>query len=118
MKKSIEIFEKLGASATVQLIKQNMRNSGIKSIPKGPRQSTKENFGGLTTRQLEVLKLVANGMSNLQIADNLYISAKTVDHHISAIFSKLNLHSRIEAAIFLQSNFANQNFPNIGNASQ
>ncbi|HCY77624.1 MAG TPA: hypothetical protein DHV28_17060 [Ignavibacteriales bacterium] len=118
MKKSIEIFEKLGASATVQLIKQNMRNSGIKSIPKGPRQSTKENFGGLTTRQLEVLKLVANGMSNLQIADNLYISAKTVDHHISAIFSKLNLHSRIEAAIYLQANFANQNFPNIGNASQ
>ncbi len=104
MKKAIEIFEKLGASATVLLIKQKMRSSGIKRIPKGPRQSTKENFAGLTTRQLEVLKLVAHGKSNSEIADNLYISAKTVDHHVSAIFSKLNIHSRIEAAAFLRSN--------------
>jgi len=108
MKKAIEIFEKLGASATVQLIKHKMRESGIKGVPKGPRQSTKENFAGLTSRQLEVLKLVANGMSNSEIADNLYISAKTVDHHISAIYSKLNIHSRIEAASVLNSNFAFQ----------
>jgi len=117
MKKALEIFEKLGASATAQLIKQKMRESGIKSIPKGPRQSTRENFAGLTTRQMDVLKLVASGLSNSEIADNLYISAKTVDHHISAIFSKLNIHSRIEASIYLQSNFANQNFSKIGNTS-
>ena len=78
-----------------------MRVAGIRSIPKGPRQSTKENPAGLTTRQYEVLKLVANGLSNSEIADNLYISSKTVDHHISAIFSKLNIHSRMEAASFL-----------------
>jgi len=101
MKQSLEIFERLGASATVQLIKQKMRESGIKSIPKGPRQSTKDNFAGLTKRQFEVLKLVASGKSNSEIADNLYISAKTVDHHVSAIFSKLNIHSRIEAATVL-----------------
>ncbi|HEX9252840.1 MAG TPA: AAA family ATPase [Ignavibacteriaceae bacterium] len=108
MKKSIEMLEKLGASATVQLIKQKMRESGIRSIPKGPRKTTRDNFAGLTSRQLEVLKLLAHGMSNLEIANNLFISAKTVDHHISAIFSKLNIHSRIEAASFLQSNFNNQ----------
>lgn len=102
MKKALEIFERLGASATTQLIKQKMREAGIRSIPKGPRQSTKENPAGLTTRQYEVLKLVANGLSNSEIADNLYISSKTVDHHISAIFSKLNIHSRMEAASFLQ----------------
>jgi DNA-binding NarL/FixJ family response regulator len=90
-----------------------MRESGIKSIPKGPRQSTKENFAGLTKRQLEVLKLVANGMSNSEIATNLYISAKTVDHHISAIFSKLNIHSRIEAAAFL---YTNATIQKIGNS--
>jgi len=118
MKKSIEIFEKLGASATVQLIKQKMRESGIRSIPKGPRQTTRENFAGLTARQLEVLKLVASGMSNIQIADNLYISSKTVDHHISAIFSKLNIHSRIEAAVFLHSNVVTQPAQKIGNTSQ
>lgn len=108
MKRAIEIFEKLGASATVQLIKQKMRESGIRGIPKGPRQTTKKNFAGLTTRQMEVLKLVANGMSNSEIAENLYISAKTVDHHVSAIFSKLNIHSRIEAATVLNSSSAFQ----------
>ncbi|MCK7524423.1 MAG: hypothetical protein MZV64_45740 [Ignavibacteriales bacterium] len=57
MKKALEIFEKLGASATVQLIKQKMRESGIKSIPKGPRQSTRENFAGLTTRRTGGFKI-------------------------------------------------------------
>ncbi len=57
MKKSVEIFEKLGALAASQLIKQKMRKSGIKNIPKGPRQSTKENPSGLTGRQLEILEL-------------------------------------------------------------
>ena len=108
MKKSLEIFESLGASSAVQLIKQKMRDSGIRSIPKGPRKSTKENFAGLTSRQLEVLKLVANGMSNSEIAENLFISAKTVDHHVSAIFSKLNIHSRVEAAGVINSNVAFQ----------
>ncbi|MBP1683369.1 MAG: transcriptional regulator, LuxR family, partial [Ignavibacteriaceae bacterium] len=108
MKKAIEIFEKLGASATVQFIKQRMRESGIKSIPKGPRQSTKENPSGLTQRELEVLKLVSHGLSNSDIARELFISPKTVDHHISAVFSKLNIHSRIEAASYFQSNFVTQ----------
>jgi DNA-binding CsgD family transcriptional regulator/tetratricopeptide (TPR) repeat protein len=108
MKKSIEIFERLGASAAVQLIKQMMRESGIKSIPKGPRQTTKANPSGLTKRELEVLKLVSRGLSNSDIAKDLFISPKTVDHHISAIFSKLNIHSRIEVAAYFQSNFVNQ----------
>jgi len=74
-----------------------MREEGIKNIPKGPRQSTKENPEGLTTRQLEVLELLTNGLSNSEIADKLFISPKTVDHHISAILAKLDVHSRTQA---------------------
>ncbi len=104
MKKSVEIFEKLGAPAASQLIKQKMRKSGIKNIPKGPRQSTKENPSGLTGRQLEILELVANGLSNSEIGSKLYISARTVENHISTIFSKLNIHTRTEAAALVHSN--------------
>jgi DNA-binding CsgD family transcriptional regulator len=104
MKKAVEIFDKLGASAASQLIKQKMRKSGIKNIPKGPRQSTKENPSGLTGRQMEILDLVANGLSNSEIGNKLYISNRTVENHISTIFSKLNIHTRTEAAALVHSN--------------
>jgi DNA-binding CsgD family transcriptional regulator/tetratricopeptide (TPR) repeat protein len=104
MKKAVEIFDGLGAAAASQLIKQKMRKSGIKNIPKGPRQSTKENPSGLTERQMEILKLVANGLNNSEIGNKLYISTRTVENHISTIFSKLNIHSRVEAAALVHAN--------------
>ena len=104
MKAAIEIFEHLGASATSQKIRKSMREVGIKSVPKGPRKTTRKNPAGLTTRQVEVLKLLGKGLSNNEIGSKLFISPKTVDHHISAILSKLNIHSRFEAAAFLQNN--------------
>ena len=103
-KHALEILDRLGASATSQKIKKSMREIGIKNIPKGPRKTTKENPAGLTTRQFEVLKLISHGLSNNEIGEKLFISPKTVDHHISAIFSKMNIHSRTEAAALLHSN--------------
>jgi len=102
-RKALAILESLGAAGTINLLKQQMREEGIKKIPKGPRQSTKENPSGLTGRQMDVIKLLTKGLSNSEIAGKLFISPKTVDHHISAILSKLNLHSRTEAATFAQS---------------
>jgi two-component system NarL family response regulator len=54
----------------------------------------------LTARELEVLKLVAKGMSNREIADELYISENTVKNHVRNILEKLHLHSRMEAVIY------------------
>ena len=54
----------------------------------------------LTVRELEVLKLVAKGMSNREIADELYISENTVKNHVRNILEKLHLHSRMEAVIY------------------
>ncbi len=103
-KSALEIFDRLGASATSQKIRKSMREIGIKNIPKGPRRTTRKNIAGLTTRQLEVLRLLGKGLSNNEIGIKLFISPKTVDHHISAILSKLNIHSRFEAAAFVNSN--------------
>jgi len=104
MKKAIEIFDGLGAAAASRFIKQKMRKTGIKNIPKGPRQSTKGNPSGLTERQMEILKLLAGGLSNSEIGNKLYISKRTVENHVSTIFAKLNIHSRIEAVTLVQSN--------------
>jgi two-component system NarL family response regulator len=54
----------------------------------------------LTSRELEVLKLVAQGMSNKEIAAELYISENTVKNHVRNILEKLHLHSRMEAVVY------------------
>ena len=54
----------------------------------------------LTTRELEVLKLVAQGMSNKEIATELFISENTVKNHVRNILEKLHLHSRMEAVVY------------------
>lgn len=63
----------------------------------GKRKATKAKYAGLTRRQVEVLKLVAEGMTNQQIADSLFISSRTVDMHVSNVLSELNCRSRTEA---------------------
>lgn len=102
---AVEILEKLGAGPAVERLRKALRDTGVRGIPRGPRPSTKENPGGLTNRQLEVLAFMADGLSNAEIGDRLFISAKTVDHHVSAILAKLEARTRAEAvAIALQSN--------------
>jgi DNA-binding NarL/FixJ family response regulator len=55
----------------------------------------------LTPRELEVLKLIANGLTNQQIADELVISEKTVKNHINNIFSKLHVNDRSQAILYV-----------------
>jgi DNA-binding CsgD family transcriptional regulator/tetratricopeptide (TPR) repeat protein len=96
-RKAITIIQDLGADAVYEKLKLEMRNSGIKSIPRGIRETTRSNPANLTERELEVLPLLQDGLQNKEIADLLFISAKTVDHHISAILFKLDVNSRAKA---------------------
>ncbi len=98
-KQALTILNELGGSATSEMLKQKMRVSGVKNIPRGPRPSTRENPAQLTTRQIDVLQLLQKGLHNQEIADKLFISPKTVDHHISAILSKLEVDSRVKAVV-------------------
>jgi len=96
-RKAIKIVQDLDANAVYEKMKQEMRNSGIKNIPRGIRKSTRSNAAFLTYREMDVLRLLKEDMQNKEIAAQLYISAKTVDHHISNILFKLDASSRSKA---------------------
>ncbi len=95
--KAITIIHALGADAIYKKMKLEMRSSGIRNIPRGKRKTTRSNPAHLTERELDVLQLLKAGLQNKEIADRLFISAKTVDHHISSILFKLDVNSRAKA---------------------
>lgn len=94
---ALALFERLGAQPAMAMVRQRLRQQGIGGIPRGPRPSTRANQAGLTTRQLEVLRLMAEGLSNAEIASRLFTSPRTVEHHVSAVLAKLGVHSRAQA---------------------
>jgi DNA-binding CsgD family transcriptional regulator len=96
-REAIAMIHELGAHAVFEKMKFEMRSSGIKSIPRGVRKTTQSNPALLTDRELDVLKLLQEGLQNKEIAARLFISAKTVDHHISSILYKLEVKSRTKA---------------------
>jgi DNA-binding CsgD family transcriptional regulator len=95
---ALELFSRLGARPAAETLRQQMRAAGVGVIPRGPRPATRENPFGLTTRQLDILTLLAQNLTNAEIAGRLYLSPKTVDHHVSAVLAKLGVRSREAAA--------------------
>jgi DNA-binding CsgD family transcriptional regulator/tetratricopeptide (TPR) repeat protein len=91
---AVEQLDILGATATADRVRRRLRNDGITHLPARPRASTRGNPAGLTNRQLDVAKLVARGLTNAEIAERLFISPKTTDHHVSAVLTKLGMPNR------------------------
>ena len=91
-------MRRLGAEPAAKVFAARLRAIGARGVPRGPRPSTLENPSGLTTRELEVLQLVADGQRNAEIAGHLVVSEKTVAHHVSAILRKLDVQTRGEAS--------------------
>jgi DNA-binding CsgD family transcriptional regulator len=93
----LRLLDALGATAPAALVRRRLRAMGAR-VPRGPRTATRANPARLTERQLAVLGLVSEGMTNAEIADRLVVSVRTVDHHVAAVLGKLGVRSRREAA--------------------
>jgi len=97
-REAFAILEKLGAEAAIERCREMLAERGVRGIPRGPRAKTRANPMGLTDREVEILRLLEQGLPNAQISRRLHRSAKTVGHHVSAILAKLGAASRQEAA--------------------
>ena len=95
---AVALLDGLGARQTAQRLRRQLRRRGSPRVPRGPTRATAANPAGLTGRQVEVLRLLAEGLSNAEIAARLSLSAKTVEHHVSALLAKLEVGSRRQAA--------------------
>ena len=94
------VLDGLGARPAAAALRRAMRAQGIVRLPRGPRPTTRSNRFGLTTRQLEILRLLAQGFTNGEIAGRLSIAPKTAEHHVAAVLAKLDVTSR-QAAVRL-----------------
>jgi DNA-binding NarL/FixJ family response regulator len=90
---ALETFEELGAGSYADATAGLLRGLGVKAARAGSKA-----IGTLTKREREVLSLLGEGLSNPEIAERLYLSRKTVEHHVAHVLSKLGLRSRAEAA--------------------
>ena len=95
--RALDILDRLGADAVAAKVRRDLRANGYAAVPARRRTATLANPAGLTARQVDVLRLLDDGLTNVELAERLFLSVKTVDHHVSAILGKLGVGSRRDA---------------------
>jgi DNA-binding NarL/FixJ family response regulator len=94
---ALAVARALGAKPLAKRVMRRLRELGLR-VPQGQREATRTNPAGLTTRQLEVLTLLVEGLTNAEIAERLVVSPRTAEHHVAAVLTKLGASTRYEAA--------------------
>jgi DNA-binding CsgD family transcriptional regulator/tetratricopeptide (TPR) repeat protein len=93
---AVELLETLRATAVSARLRRSLRDQGV-FVPRGKGQTTRDHVAGLTARQAEVLHLLDECLTNADIADRLFVSPRTVEHHVSSVMAKLGSSTREEA---------------------
>lgn len=96
-REALTVFETIGARPMIERMRYKLRSAGVRGLQRGPRESTQNNLAGLTTKEVEVLGLLSQGLRNKEIGERLHRSSRTIDHHLAAIFTKLDVSTRAEA---------------------
>jgi len=94
MRKALDMLLDLGAQPAAAVVTRQLRELGEQGLRRGRRPATAANAAGLTSRETEILMLVAAGLNNAEIAAQLVVSGRTVDNHVAAIFRKLDVRNR------------------------
>lgn len=94
---ALPILDRLGAVPRAGKVRRRLGEMGVPRVPRGPTEAARSSPAGLTARQTEVLRLLAEGLTYRQIGERLHLSAKTVDHHVSAVRLKLEVRTRSDA---------------------
>lgn len=95
---ALELLDGLAAKPLARIVRRTLRDLGVYRVPRGPVAATRRNPAGLTQRQSEVLRLLADGLTNAEIAERLVLSVRTAGNHVAAVLDKLGVHSRDDAA--------------------
>jgi DNA-binding NarL/FixJ family response regulator len=96
-RQALALFEQHGYAPAARKLRRQMREQGVRGVPAGPRSARRNDPLGLTPRQRQVLELLAEGLSNGEIAERLEASPKTVEHHVGAVLAALDAPSRLRA---------------------
>jgi DNA-binding CsgD family transcriptional regulator len=94
LRRASAILESLGDATLLDIVRRKLRALGVR----GPREATRANPAGLTAREIEIVHLLHDGLRDADIAERLFLSPKTVGHHVSSILSKLGVKSRRDAS--------------------
>jgi DNA-binding CsgD family transcriptional regulator/tetratricopeptide (TPR) repeat protein len=95
--KALRMLDRVGATRVAERLRADLRLRGMTRVPRGPRPATAANPAGLTPRQLQVLALLSDGLTNAEIAHRLTLAPKTVEHHVAAVLDKLGASTRGQA---------------------
>jgi DNA-binding CsgD family transcriptional regulator/tetratricopeptide (TPR) repeat protein len=99
LRAALVTFEDLGAVPAAAHTRCRLRQIGARRIPRGPQRATRATPAGLTSREVDVARLLAEDLSNKEIASRLYLSPRTIENHVASILNKLGATTRGDAVV-------------------